>query len=201
MRAAQAVRACSCAIVLLLNACGSVSQDAFYTLSPLGMPVQTSQANAEYSVSIARVTVPAIVDRPEFVLRQGANRVDVSESHRWSQPLQAEIADALAHKLGEQLPRAQVMVDRSAASQNADYQVTVNVEQFDAIPGKSVMVQALWSVKTKAGSVVKTAHTAVQEPVNAEGYDPIVAAYSRALERISTDIANAVSALQTNDAH
>jgi hypothetical protein len=38
------------------------------------------------------VTVPDVVDRPQFVTRAGLNQVTINEFARWGEPLKGEIA-------------------------------------------------------------------------------------------------------------
>jgi hypothetical protein len=55
-------------------------------------------------------------------------------------------------------------------------------------------VEAVWSVRRAAGGVAKTGRSLVREPVAAPGYDPLVAAYGRALLAVSNDLAQAIRA-------
>jgi uncharacterized lipoprotein YmbA len=190
-----AVSACIAAI--LSNACGTVPQEHFYTLQSAALPATASTVgNTRYSVSVGPVTVPEIVDRPQFVIRQSPNRVEVIEQHRWAQSLRTEIARVLADDLAGRLVNSQVTPYTDYASQNAGYRILIDVERFDAVPGEAVTVQAVWTVRRTAAEVSTTGRSMAREPVHAGGYEELAAAYGRALSAISADIGNAVQSLQ-----
>jgi len=196
------------AVLLLLNACAS-PRDSFYTLSPASsQPVSAqknapigAQADARHSVAVGPVRVPEIVDRPQFVVRRGPNQVELAEQHRWAQSLRTEIAGALSANLERQLPQTRIVSGNSAASQSADYRISLDVEQFDAMPGEGVAVKALWTIRDASGDAGKTGESIVREPVAGAGYDALAAGYSRAIATISTQIADALTSLQKDKRH
>lgn len=205
----RAARIFLVAALTLLNACAS-PKDFFYTLSTAApSPAQAAtvradagaaQQSVQYSVAVGPVRVPEIVDRPQFVLRRGPNQVELSEQHRWAQSLRAEIADAVAGNLGRLLPQARTISANGAAGQDADYRVTLNVEQFDAVPGAGVTVRAAWTLRGAAGGAARTGETLVSEPVAEAGYDALAAGFSRAVAKMSAQIAEALGTFQTNKA-
>lgn len=205
----RAARAFLVAALSLLNACVS-PKDSFYTLSTAASDpaqadtVRTDAGSAkrvpQYSVAVGPVRVPEIVDRPQFVLRRGPNQVELSEQHRWAQSLRAEIADAVAGNLERLLPQARTISGNGAAGQNADYRVALDVEQFDAAPGAGVTVRAAWTLRDAAGGAGRTEETLVSEPVAGAGYDALAAGFSRAVAKMSAQIAEALDAFQKNKA-
>ena len=52
-------------------------------------------------IVIDAVTVPELVDRPQFVLRTGATQVTIDEFARWADPLQSQISRVLAADLAQ----------------------------------------------------------------------------------------------------
>src|SRR5258706_9735649 len=55
------------------------------------------------SVSVARVAVPGVVDRPQIVARVATNNVEIFDFHRWAEPLQEAIPRVVAGNLAQQL--------------------------------------------------------------------------------------------------
>ncbi|MGN6388087.1 MAG: PqiC family protein, partial [Burkholderiaceae bacterium] len=142
----------SLSTAMLAGGCASTPPESFYTLRPVAPADAASVAPAAssapaYSLVVGPVRVPEIVDRPQLVVRKDGNEVAVLEQQRWAQPLQAEIAQALAADLSARLPQARVIPDRDAGSANADVRVTVDVTRFDAVPGAFVMVESLWTIR------------------------------------------------------
>ncbi|NTW98761.1 MAG: hypothetical protein HGB35_02305, partial [Geobacteraceae bacterium] len=75
---------------------------------------------------------------------------------------------------------------------DADYRVLVDIQRFESSPGDAVTVEAVWSVRRVVGGEAKTGRSLVREPVDGAGYDPLVAAYGRAILSVSRDLAGAI---------
>jgi uncharacterized lipoprotein YmbA len=143
---------------------------------------------------VGPVTLPEVVDRPQLVLRVATNRVDILESHRWAEPLKSEIARLIAENLGQLLGSSRVSSYFQNTGSDADYRVLVDIQRFELSPGEAVTVEAVWSLRRVAGGALKTGHSLKREPVGAEGYDQMVAAYGRALLAVSRDLAQEIRA-------
>ena len=76
----------------------------------------------------------------------------------------------------------------------ADVQVVFNVQRFDSTPGDVVVMDVMWTVRRSVGRSTKVGHSLVREPITAPGVESSVAAHSRALVRVSADIAVAIRA-------
>ena len=61
--------------------------------------------------------------------------------------------------------------------------------------GEAAMLDAVWNVRRTKDGKAETGRTTVRETVQEKGYDALAAAHSRALARLSRDIAAAVAAL------
>jgi len=178
--------------VLLLSACASVPKDHFYTLNVMPASMPSAKSMPRYRIAVGPIHVPEMVDRPEMVVREAPNRVKVLEEHRWAQSLKSGIARVLAADLDMNLNEAQVVSAEDYASRNANYRITVDIESFDAMPGDSVTVDAMWTVFDAGGKPLKTVRSAAREPLKENDYAAIAAAYSQALSAIANDIGNAM---------
>lgn len=175
--------------------CSRSPRVTFYTLEPAAQVEPSVAATAVPSVAVGPVTLPELVDRPQLVVRVAANRVDILESHRWAEPLKSEIPRLIAENLGRLLPSDRVSSNLQHAGANADYRVLLDFRRFESSPGEAVTVEAVWSLRRgTGGGALKTGRSLVREPVAAAGYDPLVAAYSRALLAVSRDLATAIRA-------
>ena len=81
-------------------------------------------------------------------------------------------------------------------SANTDFRVAIEVQRFDSTPGDSALLDAVWVVRRTADGKSDTGRTTVREPVAEKSYDALVAAHSRAVARLSQDIATAVQELR-----
>ena len=183
-------------VAALCAGCGSAPKERFYTLAPASgaLPSAASPAATQprTSVAIGPVRVPDAVDRPQMVVREGPNRVEILEQQRWAGSLRSEIARALVAGVGERLPEVQVSAGDSQAGRSAAYRVAIDVERFDATLNDSVSVQALWTVRRDSGAQVASGRYSASEPTGPGEYDAIAAAYARTLAGMSDVIADAV---------
>ena len=190
----KAVRAASLCltIVVLVGAAGcSISATPkFYSLSATSTPDGSSSANV--AVLVGPISIPAGVDRPQFVVQNGANQVDVEEFNRWSAPLNDSIAKVVAGDLSVLLGTPDVAT-APLANFVAAYRVTIDVQRFDSIRSQGAVLDAVWVVK-KANGDARSGRTVAHETVQGDSFDALAAAHSRALAKMSADIAGAIRA-------
>jgi uncharacterized lipoprotein YmbA len=176
---------------LLAAGCASTPAPRFYTLSAQTEPAPEA---AGPSVSVAAVTVPDVVDRPQLVVAVNANEVIIVEQHRWAEPLKGELGRVIAENLARITGIARIAAYPQNASLNADLRVLVDFQRLVGRPEGEVLLDALWSVRTANGQVLRSGRASVRETAGA-GYDALVAAYSRALASLSAEIAAALKGL------
>ena len=191
MRNRTAITSLCCILAAVWAGCASPRSD-FYTLSP---SAKAAPAAAGYSVAVGPVSVPEIVDRPQIVVRTGPNQVFIDEFHRWGSPLRDGIARGIAGNLAGLLG-AQVSVFPHPTSFAAKYRAAVDVMVFDSTPGDSAALDAVWGIRGAGGGAISSGRTTVRETVPDDSYASLVAAHSRALEKLSGDIADAIRGLE-----
>lgn len=192
MRPLPALAACV-ALALLGAGCAS-TPPRLYRLSASNAssaPAPAAAASAPATLAVGPVTVPAQVDRPQIVLDAGANQVRVDEFSRWAAPLADNITGVLVTNLAQRLPATDVWAYADTARPAAELSVVVQVQRFDIVPGDAALLDAVWSVQPAAGAP-RRGQSRVREPIDGSGIDAAVAAQSRALARVSDDIARAV---------
>ena len=161
----------------------------FYTLNSTAKGDGASAAN--YAVAVGPVTVPAEVDRPQFTVQVAPNRVAVDEFNRWAGPLNENIARVVAGDLGVLLGTPRVATG-SLANFSPEYRVSLDIQKFVSVPGKSAQIEAVWVVRKSAGGISLSGRTVADETVAADTFDALAAAHSRALAKVSSDIAAAI---------
>jgi uncharacterized protein len=175
--------------------CGTSPAARFYSLTSRNLDT-VSQTGAAFRIAVGGVAVPEIVDRPQIVLRQGANQVTIAEFARWAEPLKYQVPRAIAENLTVLLNGAQVFVYPKSADVEADCQVLLDLQRFDSTLGDAVTVEVLWTVRLAEGGKIRNGRSVVRESISAEGYDALVAAHARALATVSRDIAKAIESLR-----
>ena len=181
-----------CALAVLATGCASTPPSRFYTLSAASGPAATS---SRISVAVGPVSVPAVVDRPQIVVDIGPNQVRLEEFNRWAAPLQNNIARVVADNLVLMLGTPRVTLAAQSLSADADYRAAIEVQSFQSAPGEAAIVDAVWTVRRTKDGKTEPGRTTARETVQVKSYDALAAAHSRALARLSQDIAAAVRAL------
>jgi len=184
---------CICLLAAAWAACAT-PRTYFYTLDTVA---KEPPAAAPFAVSVGPVSVPALVDRPQIVVRTGPNQVFPDEFHRWGSPLQDEIARVVAGNLASLLGTSRVTTYPGTPAVDG-YRVSVEVTSFDSSPGKAAFLDAVWTVRKGKDGPVRSGRTSVREAVHGGDYAALAAAHSRALAKMSGDIADAVRSLESN---
>jgi uncharacterized protein len=184
---------------LALSACAS-PQASFYRLSADSTLTAMAARPLSRAVIVGPVTVPDLVDRPQIVTRNTANEVALNEYARWGAPLASGIADAIAGDLTLLLASDRVAAATRAVADPKAWRVRVDIQQFESVPGDAVTIDAHWAVRANmpdsadpASLRTMSGRSLVREAVSGPGFDALVAAQSRALGRVSRDIASAMT--------
>jgi uncharacterized protein len=183
-----------CALILFVTGCASTPAARYYTLSATTEPAASSPSS-DLSVVVGPVSVPAEVDRPQMVVRTGPSQMRVDEFNLWASPLQSNISRVVAQNLVTLLGTPHVTLFPQTVSADAGYRVAIEVQRFDSAPGEAATLDAVWTVRRTKDGGTQTGRTTVREAVQENNYEALAAAHSRAVARLSQDIATAVRAL------
>jgi len=183
-------------VAAAVTAACSTPASHFYTLS------QTSAGNAavvasNITVVVGPVSIPAIVDVPEIVVSTGPNQVTQEEFNRWASPLANNITRVVVGDLVSLLGTPRVSGLQDAVELKPDYQVAIAVQTFVSAPGEAATLDAIWTVRRTRDGKAESGRTSVSESSREKGYEALVAAHSRALARLSQDIADKVRAMES----
>ncbi len=173
------------------SGCGTSAPARFYTLDPTAL--SDGAAPVSYPIMVGPVSVPAAVDRPEFVVQAAPNRVEVDEFNRWDAPLNDAVAQVVAGDLVKLLGTPNV-ASAPMANFVPAYRVTIDIQRFDSVPSQAALVEAVWTVHSTAGGETRSGRTVAREAVQGDGFDVLAAAHSRALAKMSGDIAGTIRA-------
>jgi uncharacterized lipoprotein YmbA len=188
-----AILAMLCAAAVLTAGCAGSPPSRFYTLSATATPTATPST---LFVAVGPVTVPAVVDRPEFVVSTGPNELRLDEFNRWASPLQNGLSRAIAENLVALLGTPRVVLFPQQLAADPDYRIAVEVRTFDSRLGTAAAIDAVWTIRRAKDGRTQTGRTSARESVTDDSYGALAAAHSRAVARLSQDIAEATLALQ-----
>lgn len=127
-------------LMLLLAGCAS-TPTTYLALTPVPGPVIPVSGPP---VAVARVAMPAAIDRLYLTTATGPTTLNVASHARWVAPLGGQARSALAHDLASRLPDTDVLMPGDPVPHGARI-VFVNVSKFLPEPGH-VVLDADWRV-------------------------------------------------------
>jgi hypothetical protein len=180
-------------LAAILVACSS-TPTRFYTLDGVAT-ASPAPRPSPLSISVGPVSIPPIVDRPEIVVATGPNEVRLAETHQWAAPLASQLSRAVARNLVTLLGTPGVTLFPQTSAAGAQFRAEVEVQRFESRAGDAAILDAVWTVRRVQDGEARTGRTTVREPVQDASYEALAAGHSRAVARLSADMAQAVGAL------
>ena len=197
---------CLMPFILVLVGCASPTP-TFYSFNAIPIP-QAIPAAKSTRIMVGPITLPAIYDRPQLVMKNANNTVQAYEYHRWASSLKGDIADVVSSNIAITLKISNVWSFSQSMQSNFDYQVFLDVQNIESKAGEDVVVDVLWSIKPStniktsakpSANVTATTTTnvimgrsLVREPITESGLNALVAAQSRAFSKVGQEIARSI---------
>jgi len=182
--------------LLFALGCASTGPSKFYTLSSLQKAeteLRGSTTDQRLTIGIGPIKFAEYLDRPEIVTRSNSNKIELSEFDLWAGSLAEDFSRVLAENLSILLSTERIIVYPRVKTLPPDYQVLMDVIRFDGSLGGEVTLVARWViVRGKEKKLVLIRKSSIIEPSGAKGYEALVGAQSRAMEKLSREIAEAI---------
>lgn len=181
-------------ITLLLTGCGTTPATQNYILSSIDRETAVPSIDAQNLViKVGPVSIPASLDQQPIVTRIGTNALLADEYNRWSGDYQSDIQRIMGENISILLPGSQLTLGRELTLLDIDFQVIINVREFDGALGGVVTLNANWTVAGKQNNKSIVAKKSVlQEKTAAMSYQDYAATQSRLLARLSEEIAHEI---------
>jgi uncharacterized lipoprotein YmbA len=195
-RSRSALLRWSCLLLTALAGCAPGQPTWYYTLSTASEPAAAAPRSGQgLAIGLGPLTLPPYLDRPDLVTRAGANRMRLGEFSQWAEPLEPLLTRVMAEDLYVLTGASDVIPIPQRGDLPLDRVVEVDVARFDADEAGEVELDARWRVYRGDGETpVASGRSQVAEQGAAvPDYDAIVAAMSRAVGRLSAEIAAAIS--------
>jgi hypothetical protein len=169
---------------------GSGVKENYYVLSgPEGAaPADSTGALAIY---VGPVSVPESVDRSAMVLQNSANQVDLSDEHRWAEPVKTAIPRVIAKtSCASPTPLASWRAARSRHGRRLPRGARRAALRIVARPGRHR--RGALDRHRQAREDARHGPLERAEPAASPTPEGVAAAHSRALARVASDIAAAL---------
>jgi len=176
------------ASTLALTACVSTPVHYHTMLPPIAHDA-AAQAPAAFVIDVLPVEIPAQLDQPQLVVRQGQSGMAVLDGERWASPFGDELRGALSSELVALL-NTQDVAGFSVRPGKPQLRVKVQIRRFDAWPGRQVQLVADWELRI-AGDTQHTRviHSGRFDEVAPGDYADMTSAYQRAVIALAARIA------------
>jgi uncharacterized protein len=174
----------------------------FYSLSPIQEDqVSTKRKSPAQNavIGIGPVKLADYLDQSMLVTRTSDNQAVKAEFDRWVGSFKDNFINVLADNIGFLLPTENIHLFPWRVSVPIDYQVVMDIVRCDGRLGDAVWLEARWSIlKGPEKKVLKTNRSSMREPVSGADYAALVAAQSRAVAKLSQEIAEAIQGAGKN---
>ena len=186
-------------ILLILSGCGTTPPSKFYILEAMsGNDAAQATPGGQYGlhIGIGPVEFADYLGRSQIVTRVDSVEISLAETHRWAEPLHNTFSRTLAENLSILLATDRISLHPSRNWSDIDYQVLVNVWQFDADRKGTATLVAHWSIRGKGGSELLTIKKSIIHirAAATASYTDTVHALSSTVEKLSREIATAIRA-------
>ena len=175
---------------LVLGGCATSPPARYYTLAPLQPPAVKAASVPTFTVAVGPVIMPDLLQRPQIATRTNDQQISFSDSHKWAGTLADETKRVLVVNLNGLLAGKRAAVTTDDMAIDPDFRVVVNINRFDGLPGGSVWLNAVWTIKEQKGKMAMAVNQSViEEQVSGPEYPDLVSAHSRAIGQLSRAIA------------
>jgi uncharacterized lipoprotein YmbA len=192
-------------LVAPLSGCGTTQPSTFYILTPTTQARQSvGNPAAEQGpiIALGPIDIPDYLNRPQIINYVNENTLNVDEFHRWAEPLENNISRVLAINLSAMIPTDRIVIfpwKQLRTQIEFDYRISAQVARFESTTDNTVALTVRWVVTSgDYKNILAVKKSQIVEAVQGQEYSAIITAHSRALEKLSVEIAQVIHDLQSH---
>ena len=180
---------------IFLGGCRSQTP-RFYALKPIQEDQVTPKRKSPAQnavIGIGPVKLADYLDQSMLVTRTSDNQVVKAEYDRWVGSFKDDFINVLADNIGFLLSTERIYLYPWRLSVPIDYQIVLDIVRCDGRLGDAAWLEVRWSIFEGPGKkLLKASRSSIREPMTGAEYGDLVAAQSRALAKLSQEIAAAI---------
>ena len=173
---------------LTLCACGRSKQAQFYMLNPVPPKIVPASRYTYLKIGLEAIRTPAFTEKPQLMIYDSFNRVQMEEFHQWAEALDKNIRRVIKTNLNTLLPGV-VMEDAPWDIEfKPDYTLQINVSEFkvDLLGNSSLRADY---IVFHQGQVIKKYEKFYHVKVPAVTGETLVRSMNNNLNHLTQDIA------------
>ena len=188
-------------LTLLLSGCMRDSKPAqFYMLnadSGVAGSARVPAAAQGPLIGLGPIRIPEYLNRPQMIVAIADNQYQLSEDHRWAERLDQNISLALFKALPRQIGTDRIVRYPWPQRQVVDYQVGIDILEFNVDASGQSRLIAQWFVKRKDKPAIDK-RSLYQFPASTTDYALMVKAQSQCLTKLGQEISEILRQLMAS---
>jgi len=182
------------ATTLFASACSVLQPHAdptrYFVLTAADPPTPATPIAAP--IALDQVKLPEYLARDEMVTRKASNQIDIQDYNRWGEPLKDGLVRTLRHDLEGQLGAERVVTPPFEPHSAPSLLVDLEVRHFEFVAGEGARLDVHWTIRDKSGATIAQHDTKKTVPASDQDVGNEVAALSKAVAGLATEISDAI---------
>jgi uncharacterized protein len=166
-------------------------------LSPTDASAAPSPDTGKLTIGLGPITFPEYLRRREVVTRAASNRVELSATEYWAEPLEESFQRVLGEDIVTVLGTHQILTYPWYNTTPIDYQVQVDVRRFERDGSGAAELAATAVIKDAKGRVLASQQFDLSQGASGAGGAAAAAALSTDLGNLSRGIAEMIRTQQS----
>ncbi len=189
-------------LTLSLLSCASYQQTTYYLLTTIEPESVTPTLEIKSNSTLMRVLVknikfPDYLNRPQMVLREGNYKLELSEYHRWAEPLKDDFTRVFIKNLNARVIPNIASDFAGLEGVKPSHQLSIEVLRMDVNTNNQAILKTRWSLSTeKNNGLIKNKKGEFSIPINNKSHESAVEAQSKAIALFADQIATTLQMLQ-----
>ncbi|BCA96630.1 hypothetical protein TUM19329_29910 [Legionella antarctica] len=178
---------------LALCACGRSKQAQFYMLNPVPPKVVPVSRYNYLKIGIDSIRSPAFTEKPQLMIYNSYNRVQLEEFHQWAESLDKNIKRVVKTNLTTLLPRAVLEEAPWDVEFKPDYTLKIVISEFKVDLLGNSSLRANYMILNQ-GQVIKKYEKFYHMKLAAVTIEALVRSMNSNLNHLTQDIAKTLAA-------
>ena len=180
--------------LLTVVGCATTPPPNFYHLDE-SASTRLSGLERGIAIGVGPVNVEPYLDRPQIVIRGAGHKIELSEFNRWVEPLKDSISRVIIINLSNMLESTRVFqIPRRKQTIPLEFRIEIEIGRFDGELGGDALLVARWTLYGRQETALMTKVSIIRESSNGEGFENLIAAQNRTLQKLSKEIVDSINA-------